>query len=197
MPIYEFEGVIPVVDPEAFVHPEAVLIGDAIVAPGCFVGPGAVLRADLSRITLMAGCNVQDACIVHSFPGFDVVLEPDAHIGHGAVLHGCRIGRGALIGIHAVVLDEAVVEEGAIVGAMSLVTTGTRIPARTLALGIPARVLRPVSPDQSERKALGTRHYQHLARRCLATMRRVDPLPAIERERPRVPLLGDGRDARV
>ena len=119
MPAYTFEGFTPVVDPQAFVHPLAVLIGDVWVGPHCYVAPGASLRGDFGRILLGAGSNVQDNCVLHSFPGQDVRLEEDAHVGHGAVLHGCTVRRGALIVIHAVVMDGVVVGEEAFVGASS------------------------------------------------------------------------------
>ena len=112
---YEFEGIRPVVDPTAFVHPTAVLIGDVIVGPLCFIGPGASLRGDLGRILLNEGCNVQDNCVMHCFPGKDVVVEPDGHIGHGAVLHGCTIKRNALVGMNSVIMDDAVIGEDSVV----------------------------------------------------------------------------------
>src|SRR5258708_26029705 len=114
MPAYSLDGLVPVVDPTAFVHPQAVLIGDVLVGAGCYVGPGASLRGDFGRILLGAGSNVQDCCVLHSFPAKDTLLEEDAHIGHGAVLHGCTVRRGALIGIGAIVMDDAVIEAGAL-----------------------------------------------------------------------------------
>src|SRR5207248_1090426 len=128
MPVYSLEGLVPVVDPTAFVHPQAVLIGDVIVGARCYVGPGASLRADFGRVILGAGSNVQDCCVLHSFPSRDTLLEQDAHIGHGAVLHGWTVRRGALIGIGAIVMDVAVVEEEAFVGAASFVRAGFVVP---------------------------------------------------------------------
>jgi phenylacetic acid degradation protein len=194
VPAYCFENLTPVVHPGAFVHPEAVLIGDVIVGDRCFVGPGAVLRGDLARITIGEGSNIQDGCIVHSFPGGDVVLENDTHIGHGAVLHGCRICRAAMVGIRAVVMDGAVVGEQAIVAAMSFVKTETHVPPRMLAMGIPARIARPLTPAEIEWRAEGTRHYQELTRRYRASLRPVQPMDAIEPGRPRLP--SDGPTAR-
>jgi phenylacetic acid degradation protein len=129
--VYSLEGLVPVIDPRAFVHPQAVLIGDVIVAAHCYVGPGASLRGDFGRVILNAGSNVQDCCVLHSFPSKDTLLEEDAHIGHGAVLHGCTIRRGALIGIGAIVMDDAVVEEEAFVGAASFVRAGFVVPRRS------------------------------------------------------------------
>ena len=184
MPAYAFEGYIPVVDPRAFVHPLAVLIGDVSVGACCYVAPGASLRGDFGRIILGAGSNVQDNCVLHSFPGKDVALETDAHVGHGAVLHGCSVRRGALIGIHAVIMDDVVVGEEAIVGASSFVRAGFIVPPRTLVTGIPARIVRELKPEEIAWKATGTREYQQLAVRSLATLREVTPLPAPEPGRP-------------
>ncbi len=187
MPVLEFEGLIPVVHPEAYVHPSAVLIGDCVIEQGCFIGPCASIRGDLARITVCEGSNVQDGCIIHSFPGGEVVLEAQSHIGHGAVIHGCRIRRGAMIGIHAVVMDNADIGAEAFVAAMAFVKNDTRIPPRSLAVGIPAKVVRLLSDDDIAWKIEATRHYQHLARRYRATARPVEPLHAIEPNRPTLP----------
>jgi len=184
MPAYAFDGFTPVVHPRAFVHPLAVLIGDVSVGPDCYVAPGASLRGDFGRIILGAGSNVQDNCVLHSFPGQDVLLEQDAHVGHGAVLHGCRVQRGALIGIHAVVMDDVVVGEEAFVGAASFVRAGFIVPPRTLVTGAPARVVRELTPEELAWKATGTREYQELAARCLATLHEATPLAAPEPGRP-------------
>jgi phenylacetic acid degradation protein len=189
MPCYEFEGVRPVVDSRAFVHPTAALIGDVIIGPGCLVGPCASLRGDIGRIIMQRGSNVQDNCTVHCFPGKDVVIEEDGHVGHGAVLHGCRVGRNAMIGMNSVVMDDAVIGESAFVAAMSFVKAGFEVPARTLVAGIPAKVMRELRPDEIDWKSQGTGHYQHLARRHLATGREVEPLREVEPDRKRVPLL--------
>jgi phenylacetic acid degradation protein len=182
--VYSVDGLVPVVDPRAFVHPQATLIGDVIVAAGCYVGPGASLRGDFGRILMGAGSNVQDCCVLHSFPSKDTVLEEDAHVGHGAVLHGCIVRRGALIGIGAIVMDDAVVEEEAFVGAASFVRAGFVVPRRTLVTGVPARVVRELKPEELAWKASGTREYQELAVRCLATLRACQPLTAPEANRP-------------
>jgi phenylacetic acid degradation protein len=184
--VYEIDGVIPVVDPTAFVHPTAILIGDVIIGPGCYVGPAASLRGDFGRLILKAGANLQDTCVMHGFPGTDTVVEEDGHVGHGAVLHGCTIKRDALIGMNAVVMDGAVVGESAIVAAMAFVKAGFEVPARTLAAGIPAKILRPVTDAEIAWKREGTADYQRLAIRSLKTMREVEPLTAIEPDRPRV-----------
>ena len=180
---YSIDGVLPVVDPTAFVHPDAVLIGDVQVGPRCYVGPLASLRGDMGRIELHEGSNVQDGCVLHCFPGRGTVVEADGHIGHGAVLHGCRVGRGALIGINAVLLDGVVVGATAFVGAHSFLKTGFEVPAGWLAAGSPAKVQRELTDDEKRWKANGTAVYQELAGRSLATMRRVEPLTEPPTER--------------
>jgi phenylacetic acid degradation protein len=182
--VYQFEGITPVVDPTAWVHPSAVLIGDVIVGPRCYVGAGAVMRGDFGRIVLEAGANLQDNCVVHSLPDFDCVMEADAHIGHGAVIHGSRIGRDALVGMNAVVLDRAVVGEQAVVAAMALVKMGGQVPPRVLVAGVPARVVRELSAEDIRAKHAGTLLYQELAQRS-ARMVAVPALAAVEPDRPR------------
>ncbi|MBV8538305.1 MAG: phenylacetic acid degradation protein PaaY [Alphaproteobacteria bacterium] len=186
MPFYSIDGVVPVVDPTTFVHPTASLIGDVIVGPGCYIGPGASLRGDFGRIVMKAGSNFQDGCVAHSFPGMDAVMEESAHVGHGAVLHGCTVGRHALIGMNAVVMDGAVVGESAFVGAMTFIKAGFEVPARSLVQGVPGRVLRPLTQAEIDWMHEGTRVYQELARRSLASLRPVDPLPAPEPDRERL-----------
>lgn len=161
--VFSWGGIVPVIDPAAFVHPEAVVIGDVIVGPGVYVGPCAVLRGDFGRILLHEGSNVQETCVVHSFPGKDVVVEEAGHIGHGAVLHGCHIGRNAMVGMNAVVMDEAVVGENSIVAAMAFVKAGAQIPPNSLAVGSPAKVVRELSADEIAWKRQGTGVYQQLA----------------------------------
>ncbi len=186
MSVYALDGWVPVIDPSAFVHPQASIIGDVIIGPRCYVGPGASLRGDFGRIIMNEGSNVQDCCVLHSFPGTDALLEPDSHIGHSAVLHGCTIRRGALIGIGSIVMDEVVVEEEAFVGAGSFVRAGFVVPRRTLVLGSPARVVRELTAHELAWKARGTTEYQDLAARCLAGLRECAALAAVEPNRPRM-----------
>jgi len=186
--VYSIDGVVPVVDPTAFVHPSAVLIGDVIVGPGCYIGPAACLRGDFGHIEVRAGANIQDTCVLHGYPGLGTIVEEDGHVGHGAVLHGCRVERNGLVGMNAVVNDNAVVGDSAIVAAMAFVKAGMVIPPRTIASGVPAKVLRALTDTELAWKAEGTRHYQDLARRSLATMRAVAPLPAPEPDRKRLDL---------
>jgi phenylacetic acid degradation protein len=186
MPCYAIDGVVPVVDPTAHVHPTAVLIGDVIVGPGCYVGPCASLRGDFGRIRLERGANVQDTCVIHGFPKTDTVVAENGHVGHGAVLHGCVVERDALVGMNAVVMDEAVVGAEAFVAACAFVPAGMKVPPRHLAAGLPAKVVRPLKDGEVAWKLEGTRTYQELTRRCQASLVEVDPLPAMEANRPRV-----------
>jgi phenylacetic acid degradation protein len=186
--VFAINGVTPVVDPTAFVHPSAVLIGDVIVGARCYVGPVASLRGDFGRIEMRAGANIQDCCIMHGFPGTDTVVEEDGHIGHGAILHGCVVRRNALVGMNAVINDNAEVGESAIVAAMAFVKAGMIVPPRTLAAGVPAKIVRTLSEQELAWKVDGTRSYQELTRRSLATMVETEPLSAPEPDRRHIEL---------
>lgn len=184
--VYAIDGVIPVVHPEAYVHPTAVLIGDVIIDAGTYIGPGASLRGDLGRIRIGRGCNIQDNCIVHGFPGGETIVEENGHIAHGSVLHGCTVLRNALVGMNAVVMDGAQVGESAIVAAMALVTAGTQVPSGHLLAGVPGRVVRELSDAELAWKVEATAEYQHLTTRCLRTLARVMPLTEEEPDRPQL-----------
>jgi len=175
MPCFSLDGIRPLVDAKAFVHPAAVLIGRVMVGPRCYVGPGASLRGDFGRVTMRAGANVQDQCVLHSFPDQEVMLEEDAHIGHAAVLHGCVVRRNALVGIQAVVLDGAIVGAESIVGAGALVPARFVIPPRKLVIGTPCRIAGDVSDEQLRDKERGTALYQALAQRCLTGLVPCEP----------------------
>jgi len=184
--VYEIDGVRPVVHPTAYVHPSAVLIGDVIVGPRCYIGPLASLRGDFGRLILEEGANLQDTCVMHGFPGEDTVVEVDGHIGHGAVLHGCRIKRNAMVGMNAVVMDKAVVGEESIVAAMSFVKAGMVIPPRSMVMGTPAKVMRELTDEDVKWKSFGTRQYHELAVRSLETMREVEASTEVEPDRKRI-----------
>lgn len=184
--VYSIDGVVPVVHPTAFVHPTAVLIGDVIIGPRCYIGPLASLRGDFGAIRIDEGANVQDCCVMHAFPGQDAVVEADGHVGHGAILHGCVVGRNALIGMNSVVMDGAVVGESAIVAAQSFVKAGAILPARSLIGGTPAKVMRPLKDEEVAWKSAGTAEYQRLAVRSLTTMRACPPLSEPEPSRGKV-----------
>jgi phenylacetic acid degradation protein len=181
--VWAIDGVIPVVDPTAYVHPTAVLIGDVIVGPGCYIGPAACLRGDFGRLDIRAGANVQDTCILHAYPGNETVVEEEGHIGHGAILR-----RNALVGMNAVVNDNAVIGESAVVAALAFVKSEMIVPPRTLVAGIPARVLRLLTDEELAWKAEGTASYRELTRRSFATLRAATPLAAPERDRRRIEL---------
>jgi phenylacetic acid degradation protein len=183
--VYAIDGIVPVVDESAFVHPSAVIIGDVVIEADCYIGPGASLRGDMSRILVGAGSNIQDNCVVHGFPnGGDAVLAGRGHIGHGAVLHGCTIGFDAMVGMNAVIMDGARIGDSAFVGAMAFVKAGFEVPDRTLAAGIPAKILRQLTDQEIEWKGKGTDEYQDIARRSHATLQQVDALAAVEADRP-------------
>ena len=186
MPVYSFQGMIPVVAPSTFVHPTAVLIGDVILGAGCYIGPGVSLRGDMGRIVVGEDANIQDNCVAHSFPGKDLLIEDLAHIGHGAIIHGCHVGRNTLIGMNAVIMDGAVVGEDAFVGAMSFVRAGFVIPPRNLAMGLPAKVARPLTDAELAWKVAGTDEYRELARLSLASLHECEALTEVEPNRPQL-----------
>jgi phenylacetic acid degradation protein len=186
--VYEINGLRPVVHPTAYVHPTAVLIGDVIIGPRCYVGPLAALRGDFGRIVLEEGANVQDTCVMHGFENEDTVVEVDGHIGHGAVLHGCRVGRNAMVGMNAVVMDRAVVGAESIVAAAAFVKAGMDIPPRSLVMGAPAKVTRELRDEEIAWKSYGTRQYQELTLRSMQTMRVCEALTEPEPGRQRLDL---------
>jgi len=186
--VYSINGVTPVVDPTAYVHPSAVLIGDVIVGANCYVGPCASLRGDFGRIDVRAGANLQDSCVAHGFPGTDTVVAEDGHIGHGAILHGCVIERNALVGMNAVINDNAIIGESSIVAAMAFVKAKMVVPPRVLVAGMPARIVRDLTDTELTWKIEATQSYQELTRRSLATMQSCAPLAAPEPDRKRIEL---------
>jgi phenylacetic acid degradation protein len=184
--VYEINGVTPVVHPSAYVHPSAVLIGDVIVGPRCYVGPLASMRGDFGRLVLEEGANLQDCCVMHGFPGDDTVVEVDGHIGHGAILHGCRIKRNAMVGMNSVVMDQAVVGEDSIIAAMSFIKAGMVIPPRSMVMGSPARVVRELEDREIAWKSFGTTQYHDLAVRSMQTMRETESKDEVEPDRKRI-----------
>lgn len=176
MPIYQIDGLTPVVPEESFVHPTAVLIGDVILGKGVYVGPNASLRGDFGRIVVKDGANIQDNCVMHGFPEQDTVVGEDGHIGHSAILHGCIIRRNALVGMNAVVMDGAVIGENSIVGASAFVKAKAEMPANYLIVGSPAKAIRELSEQELAWKKQGTHEYQVLVTRCKQTLHQVEPL---------------------
>jgi carbonic anhydrase/acetyltransferase-like protein (isoleucine patch superfamily) len=184
--VYEIDGVIPVIDPTAFVHPDAVIIGDVMIGPECYIGPCACLRGDFGRIVIGVGVNIQDACVIHTFPELDVIVEDNCHVGHGSVLHGCTVRKNALIGISSVIMDHAVIGENAFVAAMAFVKSGTLVGANMLFAGIPAKEIRRLTEEELQWKSNGTMLYQRLAARSLETMKEALPLQSVESDRKRL-----------
>ncbi|HEX5767738.1 MAG TPA: phenylacetic acid degradation protein PaaY [Burkholderiales bacterium] len=188
--VYAIDGITPVVHPSAFVHPSAVLIGDVIVGARAYIGPCASLRGDFGRIVVEAGANIQDTCMLHGFPGKDTVVGAESTIGHGAVLHGCVVRRGALVGMNSVVNDNAEVGEDAVIAALAFVRAEESIPARSLAVGIPARVVRKLSPQELGWKKDNMRLYQELAVRSAGSMELVEALTEPEANRKSIEIPG-------
>lgn len=186
MTAYEIDGVRPVVDPSSFVHPQASLIGDVQIGPDCYIGPMASLRGDFGRVTVGAGSNIQDSCVIHCFPGRDAVLEENSHVGHGAILHGCHLEPGVLVGMNAVIMDEVRVGMGSIIGANSFLPAGMTTPPHSLLAGTPARFLRELDDADLEWRSHGSNLYRELAERSLETLREVEPLSTPEPNRRRV-----------
>jgi phenylacetic acid degradation protein len=182
--IYAYDDVVPVIDPTAFVHETAVLIGDVIIGPEVYVGPGASLRGDSGRISVLRGANLQDNVVAHTYPDGEVVVGEMAAAGHGAVLHGCRLGQLSLVGMNAVVMDDAEIGDFSVVAAMSFVKTGMKVPPRTMVAGVPAKPLREVGEAEIGWIREGALSYDDLRRRGLAgELRRAEPLTAPEPDR--------------
>ena len=182
--IYEFKGYIPVVHESSFVHPLAAVTGNVIIGKDCYIGPGAAIRGDWGEIILEDGVNVQENCTVHMFPGKSIVLKESAHIGHGAIIHGANIGRNVLVGMNTVIMDDAEIGDESIIGAMAFVKAQTVIPSRSLVVGNPAKIIKQVSDEMIAWKTKGTQLYQQLPKDCHETLREVEPLREIPKERP-------------
>jgi len=173
---YEFNGHRPTVDPSSFVHPQAAVTGDVIIGKNVYVGPFAAIRGDWGRIIIEDGCNVQESCTIHLFPGATVRLHAGTHLGHGAIVHGATIGRNCLIGMHSVIMDNVVIEDECIVGALSFVKAETHVPARSLLVGNPAKVIKQVSDEMLQWKTQGTAIYQRLPRDMQENWKPCEPL---------------------
>jgi len=184
MSFYSFKKWTPVVDPSSYVHPKATVIGNVIIGANVYVGPGAVLRGDWGKILIDEGSNVQENCIIHMFPGTTVHLHKNAHVGHGAVIHGATLKSNCLIGMNSVVMDEAIVGENSIVGALSFVVAKSIIDANSLAVGNPAKVIRNLKSDQIAWKTKGTEYYQRLPRDNKDELKECSPLDVVEPNRP-------------
>lgn len=185
---YEFNNYKPVVHESSFIHPLAAVTGNVIIGRDCYVGPGAALRGDWGQIILEDGCNVQENCTIHMFPGVTVLLEQGSHIGHGAIIHGATIGRNCLVGMNAVIMDNVALGPESIVGALCFIKEGEKIPSRSLVVGNPFRIIREVSDEMLNWKSEGTAIYQQLPLQCHETLRPCEPLREIPADRaPQLP----------
>ena len=171
--IYRFEEYTPQVDPSSFVHPLAAVTGNVVIGKNVYVGPGAAIRGDWGGIIIEDGCNVQENCTIHMFPGITVRLYEGAHIGHGAVIHGAIIGKNSLIGMNAVLMDEVEIGEECIIGALTFIKAGEKIPRRSVVAGNPGKIIREASDEMIQWKTEGTRLYQELPARCFDTLKPV------------------------
>jgi phenylacetic acid degradation protein/carnitine operon protein CaiE len=182
--IYQFNQFIPVVHESSFVHPQAAVTGNVIIGKNCYIGPGAALRGDWGQIILEDGCNVQENCTIHMFPGITVLLKEGAHIGHGAVIHGATIGKNCLIGMNAVIMDNVILEDESIVGALSFVKADERFESRSLVAGNPAKKIKEVSDEMIAWKTEGTRLYQGLPKEMFEGWKECEALREVEKDRP-------------
>jgi phenylacetic acid degradation protein len=181
--IYSFQGYIPVVHESSFVHPLAAVTGNVIIGKNCYIGPAAAIRGDWGQIILEDGVNVQENCTVHMFPGKSITLKESAHVGHGAIIHGANLGRNCLIGMNSVIMDDAEIGDESIVGAMAFVKAETIIPQRSLVVGNPAKVVKQVSDEMIAWKTKGTKLYQQLPKDCQETLKEVEPLREVPKDR--------------
>lgn len=183
--IFEFDGFKPVVDESAFVHPNATVTGNVLIGRDVYIGPGAAIRGDWGGVVIEDGCNVQENCTIHMFPGVTVKLFEGAHIGHGAIIHGATIGKNSLVGMNAVVMDNVAIGNECIVGALCFVPADTKIPDRKVVVGNPGKIVKDVSDEMIAWKSDGTRLYQQLPADCRASLKPCEPLREIEPNRPK------------
>ncbi|MCB0478711.1 MAG: transferase hexapeptide repeat family protein [Crocinitomicaceae bacterium] len=182
--IYEFNGFKPVIKESTYVHPQANVTGNVIIGENCYIGPHCTIRGDFGQIIIEDGCNVQESCTVHMFPGTTVYLRKNAHIGHGAIVHGGEIGENCLIGMNAVIMDNTKIGKESIIGALCFVPAKMEIPERSLVVGNPAKIIKEVTDEMIKWKTEGTKIYQNLAKECHETLRPCEPLREIESNRP-------------
>jgi phenylacetic acid degradation protein/carnitine operon protein CaiE len=182
--IYEFKGFKPVIDESSFIHPQAAVTGNVIIGKNVYIGPGAALRGDWGAVIIEDGCNVQENCTIHMFPGVTVTLRQSAHIGHGAIIHGAVIGRNCLVGMNAVIMDNVVLEDECIVGALSFIKEGEKIPPRSVVAGNPAKIIKQVTDEMIAWKTDGTKLYQSLPKEMFESWKPCEPLRALDADRP-------------
>ena len=184
MAIYSFNGFIPVVKASSFVHPNATVTGNVLIGENVYIGPGAAIRGDWGQIIIEDGCNVQENCTIHMFPGTTVLLEKGSHVGHGAIIHGASLGENCLIGMNSVIMDDVVIGKGSIVAALTFVSSNMIIPERSLVVGNPGKVIKQVSDEMLAWKTEGTKYYQKLPADCQNTLIACEALTEIEANRP-------------
>jgi phenylacetic acid degradation protein/carnitine operon protein CaiE len=183
--IFEFNGFKPVIASSSYIHPNATVTGNVIIGKDVYVGPGAAIRGDWGQIIIEDGCNVQENCTIHMFPGTTVRLKKAAHIGHGAIIHGATIGENCLVGMNSVVMDDVLVGDECIIGALSFVPAKMNIPTRSLVVGNPAKIIKEVSQEMIDWKSKGTALYQALPGECYDTLKPCEPLREVEKNRPK------------
>lgn len=181
---YEFKGFKPVVHPSSFVHPQAVVTGNVIIGKDVYIGPCAAIRGDWGCIIIEDGCNIQENCTLHTFPGLTMRLMSGAHIGHGAIVHGANVGRNVLVGMNSVLMDNAEIGDECIIGALCFVKAGEKIPSRSLVVGNPGKVIKVVSDEMLAWKTKGTRLYQMLPAECKDSLHLCEPLSEMPSDRP-------------
>jgi len=181
--IYQFNNIIPVVHPSSFIHPQACVTGNVIIGKNVYVGPGAAIRGDWGQIIIEDGCNIQENCTIHMFPGVTVLLKAAAHIGHGAVIHGATIGRNCLVGMNAVIMDNVQLGDECIVGALSFVKADEIFEKRSLIVGNPAKKIKDVSDEMMQWKTEGTKLYQQLPENMSQHWSECSPLTELPTER--------------
>lgn len=180
--IYQFKNFIPVIHASSFVHPLAAVTGNVIIGKNVYVAPGVAIRGDFGKIIIEDGCNVQENCTIHMFPGVTVLLKKNAHIGHGAIIHGATIGKNCLIGMNAVIMDNVILGDECIVGALSFIKADQKIPARSLLVGNPAKIIKPVTDKMIAWKSEGTKIYQQLATEMHEEWKECEPLREIPKQ---------------
>lgn len=181
--IYQFNNMIPVVDPTSFVHPQASVTGNVIIGKNVYIGPGAAIRGDWGQIIIEDGCNVQENCTIHMFPGTTVLLKEAAHIGHGAIIHGATIGKNCLIGMNAVIMDDVLLGDECIVGALSFIKAKEIFDIRSLIVGNPAKKIKEVSDEMIQWKTKGTQLYQQLPAEMQSNWHPCEPLTSMPENR--------------
>lgn len=182
--VYSYKGFVPVVHPSSYVHPQAAVTGNVIIGKNVYIGPGAAIRGDWGGIVLKDGCNVQENCTIHMFPGVTVILEEAAHIGHGAIIHGAHVGANCMVGMNAVIMDNVELGAECIVGALAFVKADRVIPPRSLLVGNPAKIVKEVSDDMIAWKTKGTKLYQTLPSDMQQHLQVVEPLTELPAHRP-------------